>query len=292
MTVEFKNDHKTLIAIPIFNAEEDIEKTIISCLNQSIKSNILIVDNCSTDGSVKKITTYLQKSENIYLIKNTKNLGRVQNWNKCLEIFYNSNHNYLRFLFTGDTIEKLCIEESQKIFENNQDISILLSSYFFKYSENFKSISKLRISEGKYNLRQLIEKGLYPSRFSGPLVRNSFNKAKMKNIFFNENFHGTATFTNELVNFADLYYTEKVLCTFEKNSRKNFHKEHDFSVNIERLYTSILAIDKLDKFSLKKNKMKRMLIFNFFVYILKYKFPPSTFLYNIIKKVYYFFKKL
>ena len=250
-----------------------------------------MVDNCSTDNSFEQVFSYASKNENLYILKNKINLGRIQNWNKCLDIFYKSNHKYLRFLFTGDTLVSNCIEKSEKIFEKNQDISILISSYFFQHSEKNITISKINIPEGRYNLEALIGKRLFPSRFSGPIVRNSFNKKKMKNTYFNENYTGTATFTNDLVTYGDLYYTNDNLCTFVKSSRKSFHKEHDYSVNSERLYTALLAIDKLKGFQGKKNKMKHLAVINFLIYLLKYKFLPTKLIFYFLKKIYLFYKK-
>lgn len=66
------------IVIPIYNEIDNIN-SLISEIENSINFvnnfEIVIVDDCSTDGSEKKITKYLQK-KNIKLIKNKKNEGQ------------------------------------------------------------------------------------------------------------------------------------------------------------------------------------------------------------------------
>ncbi len=52
------------IIIPCFNEEEWIQKTILSCTNQNYptdKLEIIVVDDCSTDGSVEKIRELIER---------------------------------------------------------------------------------------------------------------------------------------------------------------------------------------------------------------------------------------
>lgn len=52
------------VIIPCFNEEEWIERTITSCINQDYppdRLEVIVVDDCSTDGSVKKIKQTIRK---------------------------------------------------------------------------------------------------------------------------------------------------------------------------------------------------------------------------------------
>lgn len=63
------------IVIPLYNAEEFIGETIESVINQSYSYwELIIVDDCSTDGSVNIVKQYL-KNDNIILIENIQNCG-------------------------------------------------------------------------------------------------------------------------------------------------------------------------------------------------------------------------
>ena len=283
MKIDFIKNNKTLVAIPMYNAENEISETIQSCINQKTKPDILIIDNCSSDNSYQIAKNFKDLNENIYLLKNDINVGRVNNWNKCLEIFYKSHHKYIRFLFTGDTYESNCIEKTEDIFEKHNDIAILISAYYFHRSNRSIAISKKNIPEGKYDLEDMIKKKLYPSRFSGTLLSNCFNKTKMNNIYFDENYHGTATFTNEIIKNGHLYYSNEKLCSFKQQHRKHFYKDSYYLINIERLFTAFLAIEKLNEFEKYHSFMKRNAIKNFLIYLLKYKFLPSRILFNLAK---------
>ena len=72
------------ICIPVYNAEEYIERTIESILNQKFSNfELIIIDNCSTDNTVDKINQF--KDTRIRFYKNETNLGMVKNWNECLK---------------------------------------------------------------------------------------------------------------------------------------------------------------------------------------------------------------
>lgn len=52
------------VIIPCFNEEEWIQRTIVSCMNQDYpvdKLEVIVVDDCSTDGSVEKIKEIIER---------------------------------------------------------------------------------------------------------------------------------------------------------------------------------------------------------------------------------------
>ena len=73
-----KKINKITIGLPCYNEEKNIEKSIKQCLN-FIKKNqishfeILIIDNKSTDNTLKKIEKF-QNNKNIRVIKNKNNI--------------------------------------------------------------------------------------------------------------------------------------------------------------------------------------------------------------------------
>lgn len=70
---------KVSIIIPTYNGEKYIKETIDSCLNQSHKDiEIIVVDDCSSDGTVEILKSYGNK---IDLTLNKMNQGIVKNLN-------------------------------------------------------------------------------------------------------------------------------------------------------------------------------------------------------------------
>ena len=95
------------IAIPNYNGGKNLQRSIESCKKIKIPLEdyeILIVDNCSTDNSIVIINELNDEFSNLVLIENKENVGRIQNWNVCLE---NAKGKFLIFLFSNDMINEI-----------------------------------------------------------------------------------------------------------------------------------------------------------------------------------------
>ena len=129
-----RREDKILVCIPSYNAEESISVTIESALDQSVKNfKILVVDNNSTDKTSEIVENIRHDNDNfekIEFVANPSNLGRISNWNKCIELFLLSDFDYLKFLFTGDTLQKDCLEALLDGFKRYDDkIGIVVAGY-------------------------------------------------------------------------------------------------------------------------------------------------------------------
>lgn len=115
---------KVSVCIPTYNGEIYIKKTMESILDQTYRNiEIIIVDDGSTDKTLEIISTY--NDSRIKIIKNEKNLGMVNNWNKCFEYV---NGEYILFLFQDDIISKDAVERKVSILDNNSDVVMVCSA--------------------------------------------------------------------------------------------------------------------------------------------------------------------
>ena len=124
---------KLTIAIPTFNGGKNLERAINSCKNIQLPSDeyeILIVDNHSTDESISNIKELRKQISNLVLIQNQENVGRIENWNVCID---RSTGKFLIFLFSNDTInEENNIHECLKYLDSDEFISIGFASLLKK----------------------------------------------------------------------------------------------------------------------------------------------------------------
>jgi len=120
---------KLTIAIPNYNGGENLKRAIISCRQVRLdpqKFEILVVDNQSTDNSIQIVNELKNEFPNIRLWQNQTNVGRIQNWNVCLD---KSEGQYLIFLFTNDMINKNNnIDEVINILDSDDSISLSISA--------------------------------------------------------------------------------------------------------------------------------------------------------------------
>ncbi|MFC5705281.1 glycosyltransferase [Aeromonas eucrenophila] len=85
------SQQKVSIIVPVYNGERFISDTINSCLRQSYRNiEVLIVDDCSSDNSVKIIEscvhTCLRDDIDLFFLKNETNIGLSRTINKAVRI--------------------------------------------------------------------------------------------------------------------------------------------------------------------------------------------------------------
>ena len=138
---------KLSIVIPNYNGGENLKRSIESCKTIQITEDnyeILIVDNKSTDNSINIVTEMKKKINNIRLIENEKNLGRIQNWNVGIE---KADGDYLIFLFANDLInEKNNVHKVIEKLDSDKTISICISA-LLKKEESKQYIKKAYFDE-------------------------------------------------------------------------------------------------------------------------------------------------
>lgn len=97
------------IIMPAFNAEQYIERAILSVLGQTMKNwELLVIDDCSRDGTVQIVQHLSKKDPRIILLKNEENVGVSRTRNRGIEL---SKGEYIAFLdsddvWHGDKLEK------------------------------------------------------------------------------------------------------------------------------------------------------------------------------------------
>lgn len=124
------------IIIPAYNAEETIQRTIDSCVNQSYEDiEIIIVDNCSTDETATIIKNNQDHRIN-YIYSNLR--GRSLARNIGLEA---AKGNYVQFLDADDELAGDKIEIGTLYLERNSDYKAHVSGV--RYIKNYVEIKKV-----------------------------------------------------------------------------------------------------------------------------------------------------
>lgn len=124
--IETFNNRKPLVSVgmPVYNVEPYIEKSIISVLNQTYENvEILVVDDCGTDGSMDIVRRFQKehpRGNSICIIQQPHNMGQGEARNVAIK---NANGKYLYLLDSDDYIEPTTLELMVPEAEaNNADV--------------------------------------------------------------------------------------------------------------------------------------------------------------------------
>lgn len=133
---------KVTIAIPVYNVEDYIEKSLLSALNQTFEDiEFLIVDDKGNDGSidiVKRLQTTHPRGQNIRIIDHIINKGVGATRNTAIE---KAKGDYLYFMDSDDTIEpdtisvlyNIMIEQNVDVVEGSYQICSIEDYIFEKH---------------------------------------------------------------------------------------------------------------------------------------------------------------
>jgi glycosyltransferase involved in cell wall biosynthesis len=118
------------VCIPTFNGEKYLKDCLESVLGQEFgEIEILIVDDCSTDGTLDIIHSYAKQDRRIKIEKNPVNLGLVGNWNRCLEL---ATGEWIKFVFQDDLIAPTCLKKMLEACQPNTSLVYCRRGFIFE----------------------------------------------------------------------------------------------------------------------------------------------------------------
>lgn len=147
---------KIFLVIPSYNGDQDTLECLESVLQSDQKSfelSVVIVDNCSTNNSLKKIKNYLRSFANnsrhsrVKVIENRENLGFSGGNNVGIRYALENEADWV-FLLNNDTkIKNDCLIQLIKVAKSDKKIGLLGPKIYFypgcefhqsRYQENEK----------------------------------------------------------------------------------------------------------------------------------------------------------
>ncbi len=160
------NDILITIAIPAYNNEKTIQKTIDSCLIQETDINyeVLIIDDASSDSTPKILLQY--DNQNIRVITLDNRVSMMDNHNLCIK---NALGKYILFCHADDTLEDHTIKTfSDKLRKRNYPKKYIVWGHSMFRDFSAKAIDKAgftynEMAVGEYAPLMFLYGGLTPS---------------------------------------------------------------------------------------------------------------------------------
>lgn len=116
------------VLIPCYNVEKYVEESIRSILDQTYKNiEIIAIDDCSKDNTLKILQELAEKDNRIQVIKNEENLKLIATLNKGISL---CNGDYIARMDADDISLPTRIEEEVNFLENNKDHDIVSCQFY------------------------------------------------------------------------------------------------------------------------------------------------------------------
>ena len=173
------------IILSSFNKEKDIFVSIKSIQNQSLKKiEIIIVDDCSTDNSIKMFKDLQQFDSRIRIFYHLKNLGV---WRTRLDGFLYSRAKYIIFFDAGDFYADNFILEDSFNLMTKYNLDSLRFGFKMLKIKNISNINKIKNKNTKnYYFKKANKIILGYNKYKVSSYRHGtiWNRILRKNILF------------------------------------------------------------------------------------------------------------
>ncbi len=164
------------IFVPLYNASAFITQTLQSILDQTFQDwEVLVLDDCSTDDSFEVAKIFAQKDTRFTILRNDKNLGMMQNWNKGIDL---CKHEFFVKLDADDIWENTFLEKSYNIMQQNSNVALIFTKFVnidqdnqkipnseiilpeFAQNKAFNTVELVKSGEDKMLAHSILRQGL------------------------------------------------------------------------------------------------------------------------------------
>ncbi len=256
---------KISIIVAVYNTEKYVEKCINSLLNQTYKNiEIIIVEDCSTDGSRKILEKY-SKSKKVKIIYNKKNRGLSYSRNIGLK---NSTGDYIGYIDSDDYVDNDFYEKLiQSIKKNKSEVAICDMKVIHE-NDGIEIISKCCNAE-EFNVYNVVNNGLAASACNKLFKRQLISKYPFAEGKVNEDI---AVVIPALVNAKKISYANTYYYYIQ---RDNSIQNSSFSDKRFDIFYGVNATLERIKNANDYEKLKDALVFNQLIVLLLYVIPKE-----------------
>ncbi|WP_295620641.1 glycosyltransferase family A protein [uncultured Methanobrevibacter sp.] len=175
--------YKITVVCPVYNQEKYLSRTIESILNQTIgfeNTELIMVDDCSTDSSCEIIGEYAKKHENILLFESEENHGNP-GFGRNLGI-EKSNAEYIMFIDGDDEYEMDFCETMYNLIDC-EDLDMVCANAIIIHNEHVKKIPVFDDIEDADSIegnKKYIHSNKFPYSISQEIWSKIFRKSIIK----------------------------------------------------------------------------------------------------------------
>lgn len=140
------------VVMPVYNAEKFLAKAIESVLCQTYRNvELLVIDDCSTDGSLHIAQSYEAKDRRVCVLQNEKNINVAKTRNYGIQ---KAQGDFIALLDSDDVWEPQKLELQMELLER-ENAGIAYCSYDF-IDESGKSILKPFLVPKETNFNKML----------------------------------------------------------------------------------------------------------------------------------------
>ncbi|MDO4967212.1 MAG: glycosyltransferase family A protein [Candidatus Saccharibacteria bacterium] len=234
------NNPLVSIIVPVYNIEKYVDKCLHSLIDQTYKNiEIIIVNDKSTDMSLKICEEYARRDSRIKIINNKQNIGLSGSRNAGIK---KMNGKYIMFVDGDDWIDAKCIQSCVESLEDEVDIVLFpFKKEFSKETVMVDLFEDARLFNEYEVKNQLVRRlfGPYKDELKNPIkmdnISSAWGKMYVSSLFKNKSFIDTKKVGIEdgIMNIAcfmdarKIKYIDNVFYHYRKDNLNSLTKTYD-----------------------------------------------------------------
>lgn len=227
------------ICIPTYNYRSYLPDALESAMRQDHENiEIVVVDNCSDDGTPELVEEYRQRDDRIVFHRNPRNIGMTANFNRSMEL---ARGKYVKFLCADDMLEKNCVSKMVDVLETRSDVT-LVGCRRRVFDNDKRILAKVGYDERTLSRdgRQVIRECYFKGNLIGEPTAVLFRKADIVT-GFDENYYQALDMELwfRLLEKGSFVFLADTLCAV---------REHNSSGTANNLRTGKVSADKVRLF--------------------------------------------
>jgi len=230
------------VVTPAYNEERYIEECIESVLSQTYPHwEHTIVDNCSTDGTLRIARRYAERDPRVRVVTNDSFVPVVANYNIAFRQV-SGESKYCKLVAADDWIYPDCLEKMVRLAEAHPSVAIV-GAYKFVGTKLDTSglVFPTTVTSGREVCRNYLSKGPYlfgaptPFLFRADIVRS-------RHAFFNEeHLHSDTEACLEFLEHSDFGFVHQVLTFIRKREESLSAQSRSKNAYISNMLELLLA---------------------------------------------------
>lgn len=197
---------KISVIVAVYNTESYVSKCLDSLLKQTYKNiELIVIDDCSTDSSLKILKKYAKDNSNIILINNKENKGLSYSRNIGLE---NATGEYIGYIDSDDYVDSTYYENLMKAIQK-EEADMAIADMKIVYEDDSYPAHVTKGCDGELTKLNFIKNGLAASACNKLFKREIISKYKFSEGKVNEDLAvilPAIVTSNKIAYVPDTYY--------------------------------------------------------------------------------------
>ncbi len=209
------------VVMPVYNSGQLIHQTIKSILNQTYSNfEFIIINDASTDNTLKTIKEYQKKDKRIKIINNSKNLGISLASNKGLDT---AKGKYIAMMDHDDISLPERFEREINFLEKHKDIFLVGTGNYYIDEDN-KILNKIKTITNSRKIKKDMINGLNRICHPSVMFRNTTKIRYREKIYYAQDvdfFLQLMAQGKKLTNIHDILFHYRVHTTQTSMAKRN-----------------------------------------------------------------------